>query len=609
MANRKINLTELDFDGIKSNLKTFLSGQTEFQDYDFEGSGLSVLLDLLAYNTHYNAMYNNLSINEMFLDSARKRNSVVSLSKMLGYTPRSATSARALVNVKITCATIGPEVVYIPVNSEFNTTINGVSFIFRNKNMVSASGAGLVYNINDIELVEGTTLDFRYTVAAGVKYIIPNPAVDLSTVSLRVQTNSNSSTFNTFTSAGSLVDVTPTTRAYWIKEIDDGLYEIVFGDGIIGQALEPGNVVHINYTVSKMDAANGARLFNYNGATVVPSSVVSVTTVAPATNGSKVEDIDSIKFNAPKTYAAQNRAVTPDDYKALIYASVPGIKSVTVWGGEDNIPAVYGKTFICIKPTNTSKLTNQQKSNILSTLLSSRNVVSITPEIVDPEYINIALEVTVYYNERETTRSPSELEAIIRETIFDYDDNDLQKFDGMFRFSKLSRLLDAAEAGITNNITTVLLRRRVAPRYNVSAEYNLNLINPFYTEGVPEDIIISTGIFVYGSNEIHYLRDDGIGNMQLFTKGSSGTTVVVDPSIGTVNYAAGVINIKNLHITAVADIDFEISIKPKSNDVVSAFTQIAQIARDHLIINVISDKSANGDLRGGKNYIFTTSRS
>ena len=609
MANRKINLTELDFDGIKSNLKTFLSGQTEFQDYDFEGSGLSVLLDLLAYNTHYNAMYNNLSINEMFLDSARKRNSVVSLSKMLGYTPRSATSARALVNVKITCATIGPEVVYIPVNSEFNTTINGVSFIFRNKNMVSASGAGLVYNINDIELVEGTTLDFRYTVAAGVKYIIPNPAVDLSTVSLRVQTNSNSSTFNTFTSAGSLVDVTPTTRAYWIKEIDDGLYEIVFGDGIIGQALEPGNVVHINYTVSKMDAANGARLFNYNGATVVPSSVVSVTTVAPATNGSKVEDIDSIKFNAPKTYAAQNRAVTPDDYKALIYASVPGIKSVTVWGGEDNIPAVYGKTFICIKPTNTSKLTNQQKSNILSTLLSSRNVVSITPEIVDPEYINIALEVTVYYNERETTRSPSELEAIIRETIFDYDDNDLQKFDGMFRFSKLSRLLDAAEAGITNNITTVLLRRRVAPRYNVSAEYNLNLINPFYTEGVPEDIIISTGIFVYGSNEIHYLRDDGIGNMQLFTKGSSGTTVVVDPSIGTVNYAAGVINIKNLHITAIADIDFEISIKPKSNDVVSAFTQIAQIARDHLIINVISDKSANGDLRGGKNYIFTTSRS
>jgi hypothetical protein len=236
-------------------------------------------------------------------------------------------------------------------------------------------------------------------------------------------------------------------------------------------------------------------------------------------------------------------------------------------------------------------------------------VVSITPEIVDPEYINIALDVTVYYNERETTRSPSELEAIIRETIFAYDDNDLQKFDGMFRFSKLSRLLDAAEPGITNNITTVLLRRKIAPRYNVSAEYNLNLINPFYTEGVPEDIVISTGIFVYGSNDIHYLRDDGIGNMQLFTKGSSGTTIVVNPTIGTIDYAAGIINIKNLHITAIADIDFEISIKPKSNDVVSAFTQIAQIARDHLIVNVISDKSANGDLRGGKNYIFTTSRS
>ena len=609
MANKKINLTELDFDNIKSNLKTFLQGQTEFQDYDFEGSGLSVLLDVLAYNTHYNAMYDNLSINEMFLESARKRNSVVSLSKMLGYTPRSASSPKAVVNIKVTASTEGPELVVIPANSEFTTNVNGDNFIFKNRSAISAIGPALVYDFTDIEITEGTLLNFKYPVSVGTKYIIPNANADISSVSVRVQSDASSSTFNTFTSASTIVDATATTRVYWVKEIDDGLYEIVFGDGIIGQALEIGNIVHIDYNITKMGEANGARIFSYSGPTLITGATVQVTTTSPATNGASPEDIDSIKFNAPRNYAAQNRAVTPDDYKALIYASSPGIRSVSVWGGEDNTPPVYGKSFICIKPSNASALTKQQKSDILYSLLSTKNVVSITPEIVDPEYINIALDVTVYYNERDTTRSASEIAAIVKQTIFNYDEADMQKFDGMFRHSKLSRLIDASEKGIMSNITTVTLRRQVAPRYNVSAEYTLNLINPFYTEGFQSNTITSTGFFVYGSDTIHYLRDDGINKMQLFTKGTNGIITVVNPTIGTVDYAAGIINIKNLHITAIADIDLEISIKPKSNDVVTAYTQIAQISRDNLTVNVISDKSANGDLRGGKNFTFTSSHS
>ena len=305
--------------------------------------------------------------------------------------------------------------------------------------------------------------------------------------------------------------------------------------------------------------------------------------------------------------------MTPDDYKALIYAAYNYIQSVSVWGGEDNTPPVYGKTYICAKPYNANKLTQQQKTDILTTLLSSRSVVSITPEIVDPEFLNIALDVTVYFNDRKTIRTASEISSLVINTIFNYDDSKLQRFDGVFRFSELSRLIDTAEPAIVSNITTVLMRRKVAPRYNVSAEYTLNMINPVYSAGVPEEAVSSTGFYIYGSEEIHYLEDDGLGNIRLYynvasNSATGSTRFIVNPSIGTIDYANGLLNIKNLNITGLADVDWEITFKPQSNDIVSAYTQIAEIARDHLTVVAIADKTANGDLRGGKNYTFTSSR-
>lgn len=609
MANKKINITELDFDQIKANLKEFLKGQSEFQDYDFEGSGLSVILDILAYNTHYNAIYDNLAVNELFLDSAIKRNSVVSLAKTLGYTPRSATCAYADVNIQITSSTAGPSVVIIPAYSEFTSTIDGKEYTFYNREPISASGASTVYNINNVRITQGYNLSYKYIVSENQKYIIPNQNVDLSTLRVRIQENTTSSEFNTFTQAGSLVDADSTTRVYWVKEIDDGLYELTFGDGVIGQALENGNVVNIDYMVSALDAPNGARVFYYNGIPPISGANVQVYVVNPATGGAPAEDIDSIKFNAPRMYAAQNRAVTTDDYKTIIYNQFAEAKSVTVWGGEDNNPPVYGKTFICVRPKSATKLTNQQKTDIITTILSNKNVVSVIPEILDPEYLNIALNCTVYYNPRETTRTAGDIEELVRQTIFKYDDDDLQRFDGVFRHSKLSRLIDATEKSILNNNTTVLIRRKIAPRYNVSAQYILNIVNPIYTTGLAENSIYTTGLFIFGSDTVHYLDDDGIGNMRLYYIGPSAEKIIVDPSIGTVDYANGIINIKNLHITAIADIDFEISIRPSSYDVVSAYTQIAEIARDHLTIRAIADETASGDLRAGKNYQFTTSRS
>jgi hypothetical protein len=611
--SKRIQVSELDFDQIKSNLKNFMKGQSTFTDYDFEGSGLSTLLDVLAYNTHYNALYTNLAVNEMFLDSASKRSSVVSLAKSLGYTPTSATAARAIVNMQVTHPTSTPYSLTLPQYSAFSTTINGNSYTFYNMDAVTIIPPNGIYTFTNLELIEGTPLNFKYTVVDNQKYIIPNPNVDMSTLRVRVQDSASSDTFTTFVPATSLVELASDSNVYFSKEIDNGLFEIIFGDGIVSTGLTNGNVVHLDYFVTKGSLANGARQFVYNGSTLIGGTPV-ITTTSYATGGTAPESIDSIKFNAPRLYAAQNRAVTPDDYKALIYGSFPYISSVSVWGGEDNNPPVYGKTFICAKPTNAIKLTNQQKSDITTTLLSSRSVVSISPVIVDPDYINIALNVSVYYNDRKTIRNASQIASAVTDTIFAYDTSTLQKFDGIFRFSQLSRLIDTSDPSIVSNITTVTLRRQVAPRYNVSAEYSINLVNPIYSANVPEEAISSSGFYIKGSDAIHYIQDDGIGNIQLYYFTSSRSAVagstkfIVNPKIGTVDYANGIINIKNLNITALADIDWEITIKPQSNDVVSAYTQIAQIARNYVTVNAIPDKTANGDLRGGKNYTFTSSR-
>ncbi len=610
MANKKINVAELDFDAIKKNLKDFLKGQTEFQDYDFEGSAMSVLLDVLAYNTHYNAIYNNLSINEMFLDSARKRNSVVSLAKMLGYTPRSANCATATVSIVVSNGESSPSNLTIPAFSQFVTTVEGQNFTFYNRGSLTTNRASGVYTFTDVVITEGTPITNKIEVTTGSRYIIPNADIDVNTLTVRVQENATSSVFETYTLADTLVNATPDSKIFWIKEIDEELYEITFGDGNLGRALEIGNIVHLDYFVSNKDLPNGARVFNYNGSTLLSGASVQVITTSPASNGADKEDIDSIRFNAPKIYASQNRAVTPDDYKAIIYSTVPEAQSVAVWGGEDNNPPVYGKTFICVKPFNATKLTNTQKAAITSSILQTRNVVSVIPELVDPEYLNIALDVTVYYNEQETTRTATEIETIVRNAIFDYDDSDLQKFDGVFRHSKLSRIIDTAEPSIVSNISTVLIRRKLNPRYNVSAQYILNIINPIFADGIGNGgSFETTGFYIAGSDEVHYLNDDGLGYIRLFKFGPNGVKIYVNERIGTVDYNKGIVDIRNLHITALADVDLEVSIKPMSYDVVSALTQIAQVARDHLYIRAISDKAATGDLRGGYNYTFSSSRS
>ncbi len=611
MANKRISTAELDFDAIKTNLKEYLRGQSEFSDYDFEGSGLSVLLDILAYNTHYNALYTNLAVNEMFLDSASKRSSIVSLAKNLGYRPRSATAPTAVVDIRVTSPSSTPASLTIPKYSAFTTTISGSTYTFYNTSEVTTTLNSSEYLFEDVSLKEGTFLTFQYTVANGAKYIIPNIGCDLSTLTVEVKESAVSAESENYYEGTNIINLTSTSKVYFVKEIDNELYEIVFGDGTIGASLSNGNIVTLKYIVTNKDAANGASTFTYGGSSLAGGTVV-VTTVTSATGGTDLESIESIRFNAPRHYSTQNRGVTIEDYKSLVTENVSNIESVNVWGGEDNNPPVYGKVFLSIKPTNATALTSQEKTNIINTVLKPRNVVSITPEIVDPEYIHIAIDSSVYYNPRLTSRSANDVKAIVETTIKNYNTTDLEQFDSIFRISKISRLIDASEASIVSNITKVTLHKPITPIYNVASEYSFVLVNPIYSSGEPEDSVTSTPFYISGdtTNE-YYIDDDGVGNLRLFYYVSSNVKTYVNNTVGTVVYSTGAIEIPSLNITSLGTgyTELKLFIKPSSYDVVSARNQIALILDDEITVTMIEDKIAQGNSAGGTSHTFTSSRS
>ena len=614
MANTRISTSELDFDQIKNNLKIYLSGQTEFQDYDFEGSGLSVLLDVLAYNTHYNALYTNLAVNESFLDSASKRSSVVSLAKQLGYVPQSATAARATVNLILSSTTSTPATITLPKYTLLASTVNNTPYNFYTTEDITVTygipTAGK-YTFPNVVVTEGTPLTFKYVVAPGQQYFIPNPNADLSTLKIRVQDSALSAVYNTFNVGDNVLDITATSKVFFVKEIEDKKYQIEFGNDVIGQALQTGNVVHLEYFVTNASLANGARVFNYQGSTLF-GGIMATPTVAAATGGTEIETLESIKYNAPRHYSSQNRGVTVEDYKNLILSYYPAAQTVNVWGGENNSPPVYGKVFICVKPNGALALSPDEKSTIDRDILNNRNVVSILTEFVDPNYIYIEVNSSVYYTTRNTNKSADDIKTLVTQTIKDFNTNELQQFNSVFRQSKLSRLIDATEPAIVSNVTTVKLHRRLVPFYDVASQYIINLGNPIYSSGVPEESILTTGFYILGSSLLHYLDDDGLGNLRMFNY--SGTFKnFVNSKMGTVDYTKGIINVSNLHITGLdSNNTFEelsFVIKPQSYDVVSVRDQLVLIPDDHISVNIIVDKFAGNDPEGGINYTFSSSRS
>lgn len=600
MDNKRIPTTELDFDKIKANLKEYLKGQTQFQDYDFEGSSLSILLDVLAYNTHYNSLYTNLAINEAFLDSASKRSSVVSLAKELGYVPGSATCSQATINFTVNGA--ADDILELPKFTNFQASLNNVTYNFYTTDNTYAYKNGTTHTFPNIVIKEGTPLTMQYVASNTSKYVLPNVNVDLNTLRVTVQENSTSTVYVTYTRAENIVNVDSTSTVYFIKELDDKTYEIEFGNGVVGKALQSGNIVNMEYMTCNLSEPNGIKTFSYQGTQLGTSTQVQ--TVIGATNGSDLEDVDVIKWNAPRAYSAQNRAVTLEDFKSIIYNYYPNAQAVNVWGGESMSPPKYGNVYISIKPKDKDNLTTEEKDYLLIDVLGPRKTVTIHPKIVDAQYINIQLDVTFYYNPALTARSPADLANLVKNTVIDYNNVHLLRFDGIFKYSNLLKDIDDTEPSIVSNIVTVKLHRDIEPIYDQAPDYELNLGNPIYNSGVPEESIKSTGIYVQNVPNLCYIDDiptqgSNIGNLRLFYL--DGNTKVLVRYVGTVNYSTGNITISNLIITGLEGAAWTLVIKPQSNDVVSSLNQIASISRSLLKVTPVIDTVANS-------YKFTSSR-
>lgn len=608
--SRKINVSELDFDKIKNNFKEFLRGQSQFSDYDFEGSSLSTLIDVLAYNTHYNALYTNFALNEMFLDSASKRDSVVSIANMLGYVPASSTTSTAKVNVRITNLGANPSNTYtISAYQPFSTQLNGVSYTFYTTSAYTTQLINSEYSFNDIEIKEGTVLTYTYVAAEGARYIVPNKDVDISTLKVVVQPNGTGDGI-TFIPSNSISNAGSNSSLYFIKEIEDQKYQILFGDGVFGATIDNGDVIKITYLVSRKSAANNAKTFVFSGTKPSGSTIVTTTTTA-SYGGSEQETLDSIKYNAPRAYSSQDRAVTALDYKNLILKNFQYVDSVSVWGGESNNPPMYGKVFVSAKPEGALLLTRQQKNDIQD-FLNYKNVMSISPVMQDPEYLDISLDISVYYDTAKTILSASDIASIVSSTILDYNETDLTKFDAIFRYSKLSRLIDSSNDSILSNITKPILKKYVTPVFGVSNSYSFSIINPIYTSGISGSAFSSNGFYIANSEKYHYLMDDGFGNIVLYyllKVNDTETKVIVDPKIGTIKYTSGTVNINNLTITSLESGNYLVFyIKPQSYDVVSAFNQIIKIDIADTKVNVIADATSGNQIHSS-NYIFTSSRS
>ena len=614
----KLEISQLDFDGIKDNLKTFLSQQDEFTDYDFEGSGMNILLDVLAYNTHYLGYNANMLANEMYLDSADQRSSVVSLAKQVGYTPRSASSSKARINVLMNNAT--GSTVTMSRGTKFTTTVDETNYSFVNNADVSISPLDGVYQFSDLDIYEGTYLNYKYTANTSDKdqrFIIPNNNVDTTTLTVKVQESSSDSTTNTYKLASGVTNLDSTSKVYFLQEIENGRFEVYFGDGVLGEAIADGNIVILDYITCNRDEPNGATSFTLSG-TIDGFSDVTITTQGVAAGGDAPETIKSIKYNAPRDYTAQDRAVTADDYKVLVKSLYVNAQSVQVYGGEDAATPDYGKVYISIKAKSGSNLTEVTKTSLVQSLKSFA-VASVTPVIIDPETTFITLETTFKYDSSATTKDVSTLETNVIEAITDYNTDTLENFTGMFRYSTVGKTIDGADSSILSNITKVKMYKYITPTLSSGLKYTLSFNNAFYNPHSEHNksaggIVSSTGFKINNdsSTNEHFLDDDGAGNIRVYYL--SGTTrIYTDSTFGTINYTTGEIILTSANITSISNVDgaastqIRVTTTPSSNDIIPVRNQVLEIDTTNSTITGSVDEIESGSSQAGTTYTTTSS--
>ncbi len=612
----KLVVSDFDFDAIKLNLKSFLQGQKQFQDYDFEGSSLNILLDILSYNTHYLAYLANMATNELYLDSADIRNNIVSLAKMIGYTPSSPRAPMASIDVTLNNAS-GTSVT-MNKGTVFTTSVDDISYQYVTNSDVTITPSAGIYKFNGVSIYEGTLVTFKYTADitdVDQRFIIPSARADTSTLLVKVQNSSSDTTTETYSLAGGYNNVTGESKVYYIQEGQDGKYEIYFGDGVNGKSLADGNIVILEYIVTNIEDSNGASSFTLSG-NIGGFTNATISTVSSSQGGAAGETDESIRLNAPLNYAAQERAVTTTDYETLVKQIYPNALSVSAWGGEDDETPRYGIVKIGIKAASGSTLTETTKQDIVNKL-KPYNVASVSPQIVDPETTSVLLTSTVKYNTSTTTKSNDTLKSEIITAITNYNTNTLQKFDSIYRHSKLTGIIDNVDNSILSNITTVKIRKSFTPTLGSSQKYNVYFRNAVFNPHTGHNmaaggILSSTGFKVTGSDFEMFLDDDGSGNVRRYYL-SSGIRTYANESQGTINYTTGDITLNSLNVASISNIRaatstvIEITITPDSNDVVPVRDQIVEIDVSNSGITVTADTFVGGSADAGVGYTTTSS--
>lgn len=594
----EIKFTELDFAKIKENLKNFLKSQSKFKDYNFDGSGFSVLLDVLAYNTSYNGFYLNMLASEMFLDSAYMRENVVSIAKHLGYTPSSRRALSAFVDLEIDFDhpqyhDRNPNAPFLlPTDDEYHCFIEQAKFSFYPKTPVLATPISPTkYVAKGIHLVQGKRLTHQWIVdnTAKQKFVIPNANVDLSTLSVFVSESQFTSSKTRYSEFKDLTLLGPDDEIYFVQEVTGSKFELIFGDGILGKGLKQGNVIDIEYIVPGTDEAIGANKFYITSSTLgpyiqklesklVPKQITKLTTNIPARDFAEKETTDTIKYRAPRMYDAQNRAVTKNDYEILLKKDMsiiePKIEYLRVWGGEENTPPDYGKVFFAIKPVYGLKLNEQEKLRIIEEYIRPKNMISVEVEVVEPDYIGLVVDCTVNYFGKKTKIDDAGLRDAVRQKIITFRDKNIQGFDSDLRYSKLVAEIDSVNPAIESNITNIHLKYQITPQIGVSYQNTIKLTNPISKGDLLNNVTSITSSEFSFANVLVTIGDDGKGNLVLYRSGSNIKTPLT--TVGRVDYNAGTLYIDRLLVDKIPNQQNFISIliTPKYNDVIAYKNQI-----------------------------------
>jgi hypothetical protein len=573
-------LNNLDFTEIKSTLKDYMRSQSDFTDYDFEGSALSQLLDVLAYNTYYTAFNANMVVNELFLDSATLRDNVVSLAKQLGYTPKSITSPSAELGFSVTFPVSGPASIKLKAGTGFVTNYDKTLYRYVTLKDIKVPVVNNVATFSNVLLNEGSYVLSTFTYDGSLKdqkFKIQNSAADLNTLIVRVYESAGSSVYEEYKKSDNILQVGSEDKVYFINEIDDEQYELFFGDGILGKKLTDGNVIEISYILTKGSQSNGAKSFTFSGVFLdendikvsSPFAVNNIVTTSNAQGGSAIESIEKIKFNAPKFYGSQNRAVTSNDYSAIVRNLYPAVSDIIVFGGEDQVPPDYGKVFIAVKPTIANSLSSVTKKE-LTDKLRSYTVASVKPVFLDPSILFVEINSKVYFDGAKTNLLPAEVAAKVSTGVNEYlKTSSTEKFNGKFRYSKFIGVIDSSDRSINSNITEITLRKDFYAQINASSFYEICYQNEFLKD-CDNPVVTSTGMTVFEHPNYTSYLEDRDGKIVLYRLDSlTGDKILLNDSVGDVDYVKGEIKLYDFTILkgTFSDNRIELRVKPSSNDV------------------------------------------